>query len=100
MKILDPLLQKYNINVMLHGHDHNYERSFPVNGGAATSNQIGSLSDPFVAHAPFSGDQVFLDTIHIVVGTGGTPLRKCRAIKVTSSSLNKPANFCIFDILL
>ncbi len=51
-KTLEPLLQLYNIDIVFSGHDHGYERTFPVYDGVPTDG------------AP----------IHILTGTGGRPL--------------------------
>ncbi len=88
-----PLFDKYEVDITLSGHNHNYCRSLPVRGydppaGVAT----GAISNPFGTFAkgdtidtrrptvrqsePISidGQQVFdtsLGTVHLVVGGGG-----------------------------
>jgi|GEM_PF-2185247 len=51
-ELLVPIFQKYGVDMVLSGHDHHYERSFP----------IGSKSDNSAI-------------IYIVCGNGGTPMR-------------------------
>jgi hypothetical protein len=48
------------------GHDHNYERSYPVadSGSSILFSPAGTLTDPFVSQ---SGH-----TIHLVLGTTST----------------------------
>ena len=88
-----PLFDKYEVDITLSGHNHNYCRSLPVRGydppaGVAT----GEITNPFGTFAtgdtldtrrptvrqsePISigGEQVFdtsLGTVHLVVGGGG-----------------------------
>ena len=88
-----PLFDKYEVDITLSGHNHNYCRSLPVRGydppsGVAT----GAITNPFGTFAkgdtidtrrptvrqsePISidGQQVFdtsLGTVHLVVGGGG-----------------------------
>mmetsp|Transcript_12663 Transcript_12663/g.35624 ORF Transcript_12663/g.35624 Transcript_12663/m.35624 type:complete len:534 (+) Transcript_12663:714-2315(+) len=62
---------------MISGHDHNYERTFPVQEGKRTSRQTGEGDEPYVAHHPFSTNAERVDTVHLVVGTGGRYLRRC-----------------------
>lgn len=51
-ELLVPIFQKYNVDMVLSGHDHHYERSFP----------IGSKHDNSAI-------------TYIVCGNGGTPMR-------------------------
>ena len=51
-ELLVPIFQKYGVDMVLSGHDHHYERSFP----------IGSKSD-------------YSAITYIVCGNGGTPMR-------------------------
>ena len=85
IQALDATLRKYNVNVMLYGHDHNYERIYPVYNGETTSRKRGELSDPYIADGPFDVNADALDTIHIVAGTGGKNTRDCREQKVSCS---------------
>ena len=51
-ELLVPIFQQYNVDMVFSGHDHNYERSFPI--GSKTDNNA---------------------ITYIVCGNGGTPLR-------------------------
>lgn len=54
---LEPLLLKYNVDLMIAGHHHVYERTPPVHNGTVTGS--GSVyTDP-------------VDPVHITIGTGG-----------------------------
>jgi hypothetical protein len=82
-QVLDPLLRKYHVNVLLSGHDHHYERTYPVYGGGRTSRARGELSNPYIAAVPYgegeSSSQQQLDAIRIIVGTGGRRIRnRCK----------------------
>lgn len=61
-----PLFEKYDVDVVLQAHTHNYQRSFPIHYNAAnssnpiiTDNDISNYSDP--------NGQIFA-----IVGTGGS----------------------------
>jgi len=58
---IEPLLLEYGVDLVLAGHDHNYERSYPVIDGVPQSSE---------AHEYLRG----LAPIHIVSGGGGGPL--------------------------
>jgi len=53
--VIEPLLKKYKVDLMLAGHLHNYERSWPVFGGNVTAK---SYVDPQA-------------TTHIIIGGAG-----------------------------
>ena len=76
-----PLFDKYGVDLVLCGHDHDYERSWPVRGcnhGVGTDVATGAAVDtcqpnPVVTAAPSDG--VFdtsHGTIHLILGGGGT----------------------------
>eukprot|EP01133_Synstelium_polycarpum_P012931 gene12931-15198_t len=55
---IEPLLEKYSVNLVISGHDHGYERSYPViNDRVLNSDRASYNSDD--------------GTIHILAGTGG-----------------------------
>jgi hypothetical protein len=55
---LDPLLDRYRVNLVLVGHQHSYERTCPlVNGTCAAASAFG--------------------TVHAVVGSAGATLEGC-----------------------
>lgn len=88
-----PLFDKYEVDIALSGHNHNYCRSLPVRGyDPPAAVATGAISNPFGTFAagatlntrrptvrqsePISidGQQVFdtsLGTVHLVVGGGG-----------------------------
>lgn len=82
MKELDRIAREYKVNLMFAGHDHNYERTYPVYDGERTSRERGSLSDPYIVPEPFDATDDRLDTIRLVVGTGGKSIRDCKRRKV------------------
>eukprot|EP00873_Tetraselmis_striata_P045461 jgi/Tetstr1/465725/TSEL_010350.t1 len=81
MKELDRIAREYKVNLMFAGHDHNYERTYPVYDGERTSRERGSLSDPYIVPEPFDATDDRLDTIRLVVGTGGKSIRDCKRRK-------------------
>ena len=72
-----PLFDRYEVDLVLSGHDHGYERSFPVRGAEASS---GSGSDPVTGaatdtrrpHPVTTVDSGVFDTsqgtVHLVLG--------------------------------
>ncbi|KYR01805.1 Purple acid phosphatase [Tieghemostelium lacteum] len=55
---IEPLFQRYQVNLVLSGHDHGYERTYQVFDGDILSNHQSNYTST-------------IGTIHIVVGTGG-----------------------------
>jgi hypothetical protein len=76
-----PLFDRYDVDLVLRGHDHDYERSWPVRGlnrdagkDAATGAVVETLQpNPVVSQDP--ADATFetgRSTIHLILGGGGT----------------------------
>jgi 3',5'-cyclic AMP phosphodiesterase CpdA len=76
-----PLFDRYGVDLVLCGHDHDYERSWPVRGvnhnagqDATTGQVVDTLQpNPVVSAAP--ADATFdtsQGTIHLILGGGGT----------------------------
>jgi hypothetical protein len=76
-----PLFDRYGVDLVLCGHDHDYERSWPVRGcnhnaghDAATGTPVDTLQpNPVVTSDPANG--VFNSpngTVHLILGGGGT----------------------------
>jgi predicted phosphodiesterase len=59
---MESLLYEYQVDLAVWGHDHHYERTYPVFEENVYSNNSGSVSDPF--YKPGA-------TIHIVAGMSG-----------------------------
>jgi hypothetical protein len=88
-----PLFDRYEVDLVLAGHNHNYCRSLPVRGYDPPSGTTTSaITNPFGTYAPgatvdtrrptvtqsepvtFNGEQAWdtsLGTVHLVVGGGG-----------------------------
>jgi hypothetical protein len=76
-----PLFDRYEVDLVLCGHDHDYERSFPVRGfnhdvgqEIATGATVDTMQPNPVADAQ-RADGTFdtsLGTIHLILGGGGT----------------------------
>jgi len=76
-----PLFDRYGVDLVLCGHDHDYERSWPVRGcnhdagqDAATGAVVDTLQpNPVVTSDPTDGRfDSGRGTIHLILGGGGT----------------------------
>ncbi|MCC8392661.1 metallophosphoesterase family protein [Paraburkholderia sp. MMS20-SJTR3] len=77
-----PLFDRYGVDLVVCGHDHDYERSYPVRGcnhntGAdiATGRPVDTLQPKPVMSAVSAGASTFdtsHGTIHLILGGGGT----------------------------
>ena len=74
-----PLFDKYEVDLVLNGHDHDYERSFPVRGfdhDAGTDIATGAPVDTYRPHPVTTVDSGVFDTslgtVHLILGCGGT----------------------------
>ena len=74
-----PLFDRYEVDLVLCGHDHDYERSFPVRGfdiGAGTEAATGAPADTLRPHPVTRVDSGVFDTsqgtVHLILGCGGT----------------------------
>jgi alkaline phosphatase D len=84
-----PLFDKYQVDLVLCGHDHDYERSFPVRGfnhnqgtglsgtgtGFLRAGQTGVETlqpNPVVTNASLTTFDTSQGTVHLVLGGGGT----------------------------
>jgi Purple acid Phosphatase, N-terminal domain/Calcineurin-like phosphoesterase len=65
-----PLFDRYGVDLVLCGHDHDYERSFPVRGVVAGS----PTRRPRVVSTDASVIDTALGTVHLTLGGGGTAL--------------------------
>ncbi len=62
-KILNPFFEKYGVDVVFTGHDHQYERTFPIKAEKTTSNEKAKYKKG-------------AGTIYVVSGGGGKSLYK------------------------
>jgi hypothetical protein len=74
-----PLFDRYEVDLVLCGHDHDYERSFPVRGfdiGAGSDAATGAPVDTRRPHPVTTVDSGVFDTsqgtVHLILGCGGT----------------------------
>ena len=74
-----PLFDRYEVDLVLSGHDHGYERSFPVRGfdaGAGADALSGAAVDTRRPHPVTTVDSGVFDTsqgtVHLVLGCGGS----------------------------
>ena len=74
-----PLFDKYEVDLVLCGHDHDYERSFPVRGfdpRVGTESATGAPVSTRRPHPVTTTDSGIFDTsqgtVHLILGCGGT----------------------------
>src|SRR5579872_6325198 len=74
-----PLFDRYQVDLVLSGHDHDYERSFPVRGADANAGHevaTGAVVDTLRPHPVTTTDNGVFDTsqgtVHLILGCGGT----------------------------
>ena len=74
-----PLFDRYEVDLVLCGHDHDYERSFPVRGydpNAGWDNATGATVETLRPHPVTTVDNGSIDTshgtVHLILGGGGT----------------------------
>ena len=65
--IYHPLFEKYNVDLVLQAHNHNYQRTYPV-----SYNSAGDSSEPIMTNQLATGYNSHTDgTVFALVGTGG-----------------------------
>jgi hypothetical protein len=65
--IYHPLFEKYNVDLVLQAHNHNYQRTYPI-----SYNSTGDSSEPIVTNQNTTGYNSHTDgTVFALVGTGG-----------------------------
>jgi hypothetical protein len=62
-----PLFDKYNVDLVVCGHEHHYERSHPIRG-----RQQNTTLTPIPAATRTDVIDTTLGTVHMVIGGGGT----------------------------
>ena len=62
-----PLFYQYGVDFVLAGHDHDYERSYVVNG-----TDSGTILRPHVVSTAKTSVDSDTGLVHLVIGTGGT----------------------------
>ncbi len=74
-----PLFDRYQVDLVLCGHDHDYERSFPVRGADADAGRevaTGAVVNTLRPHPVTTTDSGTFDTsqgtVHLILGCGGT----------------------------
>jgi Calcineurin-like phosphoesterase len=65
--IYHPIFEKYNVDLVLQAHNHNYQRTFPI-----SYNSAGDSSEPIVTKQNTTGYNNHTDgTVFALIGTGG-----------------------------
>jgi uncharacterized protein (TIGR03382 family) len=78
---LVPLFEKYNVDLVLTGHDHNYERSKPMKGDAVAA--AGARGIPY-----------------LVVGSGGASLRNLPGSAPAWSEVRNNKDYGFLDVVV
>mmetsp|Transcript_18840 Transcript_18840/g.52555 ORF Transcript_18840/g.52555 Transcript_18840/m.52555 type:complete len:821 (+) Transcript_18840:403-2865(+) len=73
-KKFEPLLRKYRVNVVVAGHCHNYERTFPIFNETITQYTRGWPGFPHTQLVYSESSAAEWGTIHTTVGTAGRPV--------------------------
>jgi hypothetical protein len=74
-----PLFEKYGVDLVLTGHDHNYERSHPLKGEAVASSGARGIA-------------------YLVVGSGGASLRDFETSKPSWSAMRNNRDYGYLDV--
>ena len=67
-----PLFEKYHVDLVLEGHQHNYQRSYPININKTASNPF--MAVPIITSKNTNNYTNPQGQIFIIVGTGGESL--------------------------
>jgi hypothetical protein len=93
-----PLFDTYEVDLVLSGHDHGYERSFPVRGadtGAGTDVMTGAAADTRRPRPVTMVDGGVFDTsqgtVHLVLGGGGADPGAAAAPARVARVITRPA---------
>lgn len=65
-----PLFQKYHVDIVLQAHNHNYQRTYPINYNKEAS------SNPFVTDNNAKNYEDPAGQVYVTIGTGGSVLHK------------------------
>ena len=68
---LEPLFFSYQVNVVLQGHQHSYERTCKLYQSQCSTNNMGPV---YVTLGPMWSSFMYLFGLMVVVGTAGTDL--------------------------
>jgi hypothetical protein len=70
-----PLFDQYGVDLVLQGHNHNYERSYPITyNNNANNNDDGSLSNPTITSNNTNTYSDPTGEVYITAGTAGRDL--------------------------
>jgi len=86
------LFKKYNVTCVFCGHNHNYERSFPIVNQSTLDQNTFEYNDT----EKYNYEHVF-DPIYIVSGGAGAPLYKTYNYDFIAKT-NSIYHFCVIDV--
>jgi len=64
-----PIFQKHQVDIVLQAHDHNYQRTIPLN-------MIKRQANPYVTDNNAKNYEDRVGSVYVTVGTGGAALHK------------------------
>jgi len=79
-----PIFNEYGVDLVFNGHNHYYERTYPLNGGITST-------EPNDYYKPGG-------TIYVVTGGAGAPLADTGSASYIVAS-NKTYHYCVIDII-
>ncbi|MFX1393126.1 MAG: purple acid phosphatase family protein [Promethearchaeota archaeon] len=85
----NPLFEKYNVSIIFCGHNHNYERSYPITN--STFNSIEYDNSELYNYTNL------YDPIYIVTGGAGAPLYPCYDYEFIAKT-ESAYNFLLIDV--
>ena len=89
-----PLFDKYGVDLVLQGHNHNYQRSYPL----AYNNNNGNLSNPTITSANTNRYNNPTGEVYVTAGTAGANLYDLKSKAEFISTQYKGFGFLNVDI--
>src|SRR5215472_4054024 len=82
-----PLFDKYQVDLMLNGHDHDYERSFPVHGFDHMAGKDAVTGAPVeTIRRAGGGEPVACPAWHAISGSRARPVRRPLQIRLNAAA--------------
>lgn len=89
MKILQPIIENHNVDLVLQGHDHTYGRTYKLKEDKVVgNNENGTV---YVVSVSGPKSYKFNDSLNNIIAKGGTDIQLFQEISVNGNSLNYKA---------
>jgi hypothetical protein len=69
-----PLFDKYGVDLVLQGHNHNYQRSYPISYNNNNNNSNANPSNPTITSINTNTYNAPAGEVYVIAGTGGEDL--------------------------